>query len=102
DLLGVITETAIAHVGNDADDRAVRLDVRATASGDADAQGIAAGQIALDEGLIDNGATGTDLAYGKGGALIEIAAGEEANAQGREETGADGVEIDNAIANGAA
>jgi hypothetical protein len=101
DLLGVITDAAIAHVGDNADDAAIGLDVRATAPGDEDAEGIAPGQIALDEGLIDNGATGTDLAYGKGVALVEIAAGEEANAEGREETGADGVEIDDAIGHGA-
>jgi hypothetical protein len=98
DLLGVITDAAIAHVGDNTDDAAVGLDVRATAPGDEDTEGIAPGQIALDEGVIDNGATGTDLAYGKGVALVEIAAGEEANAEGREETGADGVEIDDAIA----
>ena len=81
---------------------AIGLDVRATAPGDEDAEGIAAGQIALDEGLVDDGATGTDLAGGKGVALVEIAAGEEANAEGGEETGADGVEIDDAIGHDAA
>jgi hypothetical protein len=87
DLLGVITETAIAHVGDDADDGAIGLDVRATtAPGDADAEGITAGQIALDEGLVHDGATGTDLAGGTGVALVEIAAGEDANAEGGEET----------------
>ncbi|SPF37665.1 hypothetical protein SBA4_2040009 [Candidatus Sulfopaludibacter sp. SbA4] len=101
DLLGVITETAIAHVGDDADDGAIGLDVRVTAPGDADAEGIAAGQIALDEGLVHDGATGTDLAGGTGVALVEIAAGEEANAEGGEETGADGVEVDAAIAHDA-
>src|SRR5260370_1413463 len=89
DLLGVITETAIAHVGADADDGAIGLDVRATtAPGDADAEGIAAGQIALDEGLVHDGATGTDLAGGARVAPGEIAAGEEAHARGGEETGA--------------
>ena len=52
DLLGVITETAIAHVGDDADDGAIGLDVRATTPGDQDAVGIAARQIALDDGLV--------------------------------------------------
>jgi hypothetical protein len=72
DLLGVITETAIALVGDDADDGAIGFDVRATAApGDADAEGIAAGQIALDEGLVDDGTTGTDLADGTGVAVVE-------------------------------
>ena len=74
----------------------------ATAPGDEDAEGIAAGQIALDEGLVDDGATGTDLAGGTGVALVEIAAGEDANAEGGEETGADGVEVDAAIGHDAA
>ena len=56
DLLGVITDTAIAHVGDDADDGAIGLDVLATtAPGDEDAERIAAVQIALDEGLVDDG-----------------------------------------------
>src|SRR5206468_12274108 len=69
--------------------------------GDEDAEGIAAGQIVLDEGPVDYGATGTDLAGGTGVALVEIAAGEDANAEGGEETGADGVEVDAAIAHDA-
>src|SRR6202011_2389265 len=81
DLLGVITETAIVHVGDDADDGAIGLDVRAAAPGDTDAEGIAAGQIALDEGLIHDRAAGTDLAGGTGVAPVEIAAGEKADAE---------------------
>src|SRR5207249_3417506 len=51
DLLGAITDTAIADVGDDADDGAIGRDVRgATAPGDENAEGVAAGQIALDEG----------------------------------------------------
>ena len=70
---------------------------------DADAEGIAAGQIALDESLVhDGGAAATDLAGGTGVALVEIAAGEDADAEGGEETGADGVEVDVAIGHDAA
>src|SRR5207253_2145343 len=98
----LITETAIVHVGDDADDGAIGRDVRATTPGDANAEGIAAGQIALDEGLVYDGATGTDLACGTGVALVEFAAGEEANAEGGEEIGADRVEVDGAIAHSAA
>src|SRR5262249_22021908 len=93
DLLVVITETAIAHVGDDADDAAIRLDVRATAPRDEDAEGGAAGQIAIDKGLVHDGDAGADLAGGTDVALVEITAGDEANAEGREETGADGVEV---------
>src|SRR5215470_2998264 len=56
----------------------------------------------LDEGLVDDGGAGTDFACGTGVALVEIAAGEDANAEGGEETRADGVEVDAAIAHGAA
>src|SRR5258708_22807690 len=62
DLLGAISDTAINDVGDDGYDAAIRRDVRGTtAPGDKDAEGIAPGQIALDEGLVDDGATGTDL-----------------------------------------
>ena len=44
----------------------------------------------------------TGLAGGTGVALVEIAAGEDANAEGGEETGADGVEVDVAIGHDAA
>ncbi len=94
-MLGVITDTAIACIGDDPDDAAIGRDVRgATAAGDEDAEGIAAGQIVLDEGLVDDGATGTDLADGTVVALVEIAAGEDADAERSEETRADGVEVD--------
>src|SRR6202043_126520 len=43
-----------------------------------------------------------DVGDGTGVALVEIAAGEEANAEGGEETGAHGVEVDGAIAHDAA
>ena len=44
----------------------------------------------------------TALAGGPGVALVEIAAGEDADAEGGEETGADGVEVDVAIGHDAA
>src|SRR5258706_5888595 len=93
----------MAQVGDHADYRAIRLGRSATdGSGDEDAEGIAAGQIALDESLVDDGATGTDLAGGTDVSLVEIAAGEKADAEGGEETGTDGVEVDAAIGHEAA
>ena len=78
DLFGVLAETAIADIADDADDDDTGLDARgASAPADADPEGIAAGQIALDEGLVNDGGGAAGFADGTEVARVEIAAGEE-------------------------
>ena len=70
DLLGIFAEVAITEIGDDADDYGLRLDIRAGALTDEDAEGIDARKVAADERLVDDGgaaaarlAGGTDVAH---------------------------------------
>ena len=81
--------------GADADDYDIGLDVPGPGPvADADAEGIAAGQITLDERLIDDGRAAAGFADRAGVTLVEIAAGEERDVHGGEEAGADGIHLD--------
>ena len=86
-LLGIVAKAAIIEAGADADDCDVGPDVWTGAQADADADGITTGQIALNECLIDDGGAVTGFAGWAGIASIEISAGKDANAEGREKTG---------------
>ena len=98
DLLGIFAEVAITEIGDHANDDGLRLDIGAGALTDEDAEGIDARKIAADERLVDNGgAAPARLARGTDVATVEVAAGNDADAKGGEEAGANGVLVDVAI-----
>src|SRR5437660_11948369 len=73
------------------------LDIGTGALADARSEWIVAGEIALHERFIHDGASAAVLAGRTGIALVEIAASKKADTEGSEETGADGVQVDQAI-----